>query len=105
MSTLPFPAITLFTSIASIAPALRQQQQNRSFQLEEIVDENALNGYGSTVHFDAHKLSEASVAALRKAEILVTEPHVLAKLMEYESSEEPQLLCKLKWCQSTYAGE
>jgi hypothetical protein len=117
--------LTVFTSIASIAPALRdlqQQQQsnnnnnnnNTSFLLQEIVDPAALSGYGGTVVFDPSKLSQESKRLLQQAEILITEPHVLAKLLlllkkeekenENESSSPYPLLSNLKWCQSTYAG-
>jgi phosphoglycerate dehydrogenase-like enzyme len=76
-----------------------------------------LSGYGGTVVFDPSKLSQESKRLLQQAEILITEPHVLAKLLlllkkeekENESSSSPSsshplLLSNLKWCQSTYAG-
>ncbi|KAG7342625.1 D-isomer specific 2-hydroxyacid dehydrogenase, NAD binding domain containing protein [Nitzschia inconspicua] len=115
--------LTLFTSIASIAPALRETQQQqqqqqqqqhdngqtnqisgKTFELEEIVDPSALSGYGGTVVFDPSNLSEESKRKLRRAEILITEPHVLAKLLLQSSSSSESLLKNLKWCQSTYAG-
>lgn len=99
-------SITLFTSIPSIAPALLEQQTSgHDFAFEEIIDLPALNGYGGTVFFEPDKLSEESVEKLKEATILVTEPHVLAKVMEYEATNKTKLLPKLKWCQSTYAGE
>ena len=110
--------ITLFTSIQSIGPALKQIQQQQqqhaqqqsscySFQINEIRDPEALNGYGGTVHFDPTKLASQTIKQLQEAEILVTEPHVLAKLLQYQNdsgTSSTRLLPKLQFCQSTYAG-
>jgi phosphoglycerate dehydrogenase-like enzyme len=90
------PPITVFSSISNIAPALRAA----GLSLVEIVDEEALSGYGGTVEFDVSKLQESTKAQLRETEILITEPSALVDLLSFEDS----LLSNLKWCQSTYAG-
>lgn len=92
------PVITLFTSIQNIGPALRKAQ----LPLEEIIDEKALGGYGATIEFDPTKLQDASRTKLRQAEILITEPAVLAQLLVHSPVND--ILPNLKWCQSTYAG-
>jgi phosphoglycerate dehydrogenase-like enzyme len=89
------PAISIFTSISKIAPALRQAAP--SIPLVVIVDE-ALGGYGGTVEFQAADIQESTKQQLADAEILITEPAVLAELLKI--MEFPNL----KWCQSTYAG-
>jgi len=74
--------------------------------LEEIVDDQALGGYGATIEFDVTRLQESSLSKLRQAEILITEPAVLAQLLASSPSlaQKEILLPNLKWCQSTYAG-
>lgn len=108
------PVITLFTSIRNIGPALRQAQ----LPLDEIVDEQALGGYGATIEFNPSRLQASSIQKLQAAEILITEPAVLAELIllnnnnnststssiEHGTSSSSSLLPNLKWCQSTYAG-
>lgn len=93
------PIITLFTSIRNIGPALRQTAE---LPLVEIVDEDALGGFGGTVHFNPSKLQDSTVRQLKESEILITEPAVLADLLTcYEVSD---LFPNLKFCQTTYAG-
>jgi phosphoglycerate dehydrogenase-like enzyme len=89
------PTIALFTSISDIAPALRKAAP--SLPLLEIVDE-ALGGYGGTVEFHASKIQKETKTQLAAAEILITEPVVLAALLQHMT------LPNLIWCQSTYAG-
>ncbi|EJK52644.1 hypothetical protein THAOC_28069 [Thalassiosira oceanica] len=50
--------------------------------------------------FDPSRLQEDTKASLAAAEILITEPFVIAKLLEHD----PSGLSSLRWCQSTYAG-
>lgn len=88
--------ITVFSSISNIAPVLRAAD----LPLVEIVDEEALSGYGGTVEFDVSKLQESTKTQLREAEILITEPSALVDMLSFDES----LLPNLKWCQSTYAG-
>jgi phosphoglycerate dehydrogenase-like enzyme len=87
------PLITIFTSIPNIGLALRTS----NLPLLELVDD-ALQGYGGTIEFDASQLQPITQRQLQSAEILITEPAVLVKLLQ--NMELP----KLKWCQSTYAG-
>lgn len=87
------PLITIFTSIPNIGLALRTS----NLPLLELVDD-ALQGYGGTIEFDASQLQPITQRQLQSAEILITEPAVLAKLLQ--NMELP----KLKRCQSTYAG-
>ena len=146
------PPITIFSSIDNIGKALRekqkeiiiqqrQQQRRRRHEQEEeddtksvifpstlveIQDTHALYGYGGTVVFDPTKMSQQTIQQLNDCEILITEPHVLGKLLKYmkknqnnktqkEKGNEGEVdddnnnasrltLAKLRWCQSTYAG-
>eukprot|EP00529_Nitzschia_sp_RCC80_P022694 CAMPEP_0113470740 /NCGR_PEP_ID=MMETSP0014_2-20120614/16606_1 /TAXON_ID=2857 /ORGANISM="Nitzschia sp." /LENGTH=479 /DNA_ID=CAMNT_0000363329 /DNA_START=270 /DNA_END=1709 /DNA_ORIENTATION=- /assembly_acc=CAM_ASM_000159 len=126
------PVVTVFTSISNIGPALQQtkisvarcSRDGSMSTTEEVVplpvdiisssEEQALGGAGGTVEFDPSKLSRETKLKLRDAEILVTEPHVLAQLMELSdgdnqdhhqhNNESNNLLKNLQWCQSTYAG-
>jgi phosphoglycerate dehydrogenase-like enzyme len=73
--------------------------------LDCINEPEALSGYGGTVIFDADKLSTNSRRILQETEILITEPVVLAAILETEANlAQLQTLPKLQWCQSTYAG-
>jgi phosphoglycerate dehydrogenase-like enzyme len=135
--------ITLFTSIATIAPALRdlqasqqQQQQQQQhdnnsppllFEIREIVDVSTWllksgnanggddlddtvgvldrNNSNQQPQQQRHlSLSETSIQWLQEAEILITEPHLLAQLLLWQQENNHKLLVNLKWCQSTYAG-
>lgn len=68
-----------------------------TFLLTTILSRTA-GGYGGTVFFDPMALQSKSKKLLKEAEILITEPAVLAQLYHHG------LLKQLKWCQSTYAG-
>ena len=96
MTSCSAPPITIFTSISNIYSALIQAAP--SLEIIELNDE-ALSGYGGTVEFDATRLAPTTIESLEKAEILITEPFVLAELLKYNIP-----LTNLKWCQSTYAG-
>eukprot|EP00529_Nitzschia_sp_RCC80_P018857 CAMPEP_0113461772 /NCGR_PEP_ID=MMETSP0014_2-20120614/11722_1 /TAXON_ID=2857 /ORGANISM="Nitzschia sp." /LENGTH=515 /DNA_ID=CAMNT_0000353561 /DNA_START=340 /DNA_END=1887 /DNA_ORIENTATION=+ /assembly_acc=CAM_ASM_000159 len=138
------PVVTVFTSIANIGPALTETKicirttttnttpttssskgkdgvedvdVEKVFPLPvDIIVDEALTGSGGTVEFDPTKLDEKTKSKLATAEILVTEPHVLAKLMELSdnnnnndknndnNNNNDNLLKNLQWCQSTYAG-
>mmetsp|Transcript_35457 Transcript_35457/g.84643 ORF Transcript_35457/g.84643 Transcript_35457/m.84643 type:complete len:341 (-) Transcript_35457:1372-2394(-) len=89
--------VTVFSSIKGIAPSLCDS--NPSLLLN-VLSDPALDGYGGTVEFDPSRLQEDTKASLAAAEILITEPFVLAKLLEHD----PSGLSSLRWCQSTYAG-
>ena len=87
-------SITIFSSIASIAQSL---DPNLPLQ---VLQDPALSGFGGTVHFDPSALKKVTVDALKNAEILISEPAVIAQLLEYDANA----LTSLRWCQSTYAG-
>ena len=90
--------ITIFTSIPGIAESLLKVNSNLPLRVLE--DSRALYGYGGTVHFDPSKLQDVTIQSLKEAEILISEPAIIAKLLEYDQSA----LSSLQWCQSTYAG-
>ncbi len=92
MSSPSRPIVTLFSSIRSIAPALRQT----TLPLE-VIDDPALSN-STTTPLDVSNLQSSSKAQLARAQILITEPALLAQLYQHS------LIPKLKWCQSTYAG-
>jgi len=104
------PTVTVFTSIDGIAQRLRDLSSSTSSccwdDLVEIREDAALSGFGGTVHFDPSKLSSQSLRQLRAAEILVTEPAVLASLLVFlqQQQQQPVVLPSLRWVQSTYAG-
>lgn len=90
-------AVAVFTSIAEVVPSL---QKAAPHLLLKSIQDPALGGYGGTVEFDPKTILDATRQSLREAEILITEPSVLAALLK----EDPACLPRLKWVQSTYAG-
>ena len=94
---MPGNTVTVFSSIKGIAQSLGDS--NPSLPLA-VLSDPALDGYGGTVEFDPSRLGDETKISLAEAEILITEPFVLAKLLEYDAS----CLYNLRWCQSTYAG-
>ena len=97
------PRVTLFTSITSIAETL--QKAAPWLPLDCVTDPEALSGYGGTVNFEADKLSPESRRVFQDTEVLITEPAVLAAILQKESNLATlQTFPRLKWCQSTYAG-
>mmetsp|Transcript_11915 Transcript_11915/g.18306 ORF Transcript_11915/g.18306 Transcript_11915/m.18306 type:complete len:378 (+) Transcript_11915:492-1625(+) len=91
------PTVTVFSSIQGIAESLRHADPNLPLQ---VVQDEALCGYGGTVEFNPSALSTETKTILQQAEILISEPAVVAALLDHDSSA----LSSLKWCQSTYAG-
>jgi len=91
------PTVTVFSSIPGIEQSLRDADPNLPLQ---IVHEAALCGYGGKVEFNPSALSNKSKTILQQAEILISEPAVVAALLDYDRFA----LSSLKWCQSTYAG-
>ncbi|KAL7524281.1 hypothetical protein ACHAWF_000889 [Thalassiosira exigua] len=89
--------VTIFTSISGIALSLQEADPGVPL---DVVEDDALTGYGGTVVFQPSKLRPATRDALKRAQILISEPAVVAQLLYYD----PEALCSLKWCQSTYAG-
>lgn len=90
--------IVIFSSISNIAQSLRDADS--TLPLLEIND-HALSGYGGTVNFVPSSLTEQTLSTLKDAVILISEPFVVAQLLEYDKSALPSL----NWCMSTYAGE
>jgi len=90
----PPNTITVFSSIPTIFGAL--QQANPNIPLVEIQDESSFFLF----NMDPTLLKRKSLDQLARAEILVTEPIVLAKLLESPRVKLP----KLRWCQCTFAG-
>ena len=91
------PIVTIFSSIEGIAKTLHDADPSL---LMEVVEDQALGGYGGTVTFDPSSLQPESKLAIKRATILISEPAVIAKLLEHD----PSALSSLQWCQSTYAG-
>ena len=89
--------IVIFSSINGIAQSLREADS--TLPLQEIKDD-ALDGYGGTVKFDPTKLEKDTLIQLKQAVILISEPFVVSKLLEFDKDS----LASLKWCMSTYAG-
>ena len=89
--------VTVFSSIQQIASSIRKAAPE--VPLNEIFDD-ALTGYGGTVTFDPKSLKPSTKEELASAQILITEPAVLAAILQHDPSAFP----KLQWCQSTYAG-
>ena len=97
------PRVTLFTSIASIAETL--QKAAPWLPLDCVTDPEALSGYGGTINFEADKLSHESRRVFQDTEVLITEPAVLAAILQKEPNlAKLQTFPRLLWCQSTYAG-
>mmetsp|Transcript_28348 Transcript_28348/g.60858 ORF Transcript_28348/g.60858 Transcript_28348/m.60858 type:complete len:350 (-) Transcript_28348:61-1110(-) len=89
--------VTIFTSIGGIAQSLRDADPNLPIK---VVEDDALNGDGVTFHFDPSLLRQETRLALKQAKILISEPAVVAQLLEHDASA----LSSLCWCQSIYAG-
>ena len=90
-------AIVIFTSIDGIAQHL--YDADPTLPIKEVNDD-ALSGYGGTVEFDPSSLNPETVDTLKQAVILISEPSVVAQLLEHDANA----LSSLQWCQSTYAG-
>ncbi|KAL7581716.1 hypothetical protein ACA910_022256 [Epithemia clementina (nom. ined.)] len=91
------PTVTVFSSIPSVADSLVAMCTDIPFN---IIKDDALGGYGGTVDFQPSSLTTSTRLALSKAEILISEPTVVASILKYDATS----LQNLKWCQSTYAG-
>lgn len=92
--------VTIFTSIPNIAETLQRAAIASSPLNLQVLQDEALGGYGGTVEFDPQRLQAKTVKALKTAQILIAEPAVIAKLLQHD----PSCLANLEWCQSTYAG-
>jgi len=89
--------VTIFTSIEGIAESLQDADPNLPLH---VIEDDALAGYGGTLFFDPSLLRAETKEALKQAKILISEPAVVATLLEHDASALPSL----RWCQSTYAG-
>ena len=98
MATNTHTPIVIFSSISNIAQSLRDADS--TLPLLEINDD-AFSGYGGTVNFAPSSLTVQTLSTLKDAVILISEPFVVAQLLEHDKSALPSL----NWCMSTYAGE
>ncbi|KAL7535583.1 hypothetical protein ACHAXR_006590 [Thalassiosira sp. AJA248-18] len=89
--------VTVFTSIDGIDQALHDADPHLPLK---VMKDDALTGYGGTIHFDPSSLRAETLDSLHQATVLIAEPAVIAKLLEHDASA----LSSLRWCQSTYAG-
>jgi phosphoglycerate dehydrogenase-like enzyme len=85
--------VTVFTSIPNIDGVLLRVVSS-TLKLN-IVKDPTLD-----CSFDPSSLLDSTRDALSRAEILITEPAILAKLLQ----DDPGCLPRLEWCQSTFAG-
>eukprot|EP00536_Pseudo-nitzschia_multiseries_P000120 jgi/Psemu1/299861/fgenesh1_kg.2_\ len=90
------PVVTVFSSIPAIAESL---SSCTGISLD-IIEDDALAGYGGTVEFEPKNLAASTLESLQNAEVLISEPAVVASLLAHNE----HCLRNLKWCQSTYAG-
>lgn len=90
-------SVTIFTSILTITPSLRKVRPELPLI---VISDPALGGFGGTVEFDPAQLLPTTLEQLAAAEILITEPAVLASILK----NVPNAFPNLRWCQSTYAG-
>ena len=80
--------IVIFTSIQGIAQSLHDDHPDLPFQ--EVKDE-ALVSHGGTVRFDPSSLRQESIAILKGAQILISEPAIVARLIEHDAYALPSL--------------
>ena len=91
--------VTVFSSIPSVAESLLALSNRLDIPFQ-IINDEALGGYGGTVEFQPSQLMPETRVALLQARILLSEPAVVASLLRYDGN----CLSNLEWCQSTYAG-
>lgn len=97
MSPRRLPTVTVFSSIPEVAESLLSSCGDLSLN---IIKDEALTGYGGTVEFKPNNLTPDTFESLKSAEVLISEPAVVASLLGHDEN----CLSNLKWCQSTYAG-
>lgn len=90
------PDVTVFSSVQNIISTLRDGCPS-TIKFHGIDDDQLQNGPNS---LDASALKLSTLNKLKEAEILITEPEILRKILEFDSNALPNL----KWCQSTFAG-
>jgi len=92
-------AITATATATTTATATSADNNNNiSFN---IIKDDALTGYGGTVKFHPESLSASTLKSLSEKEILISEPAVVASIINYHGEH---CLRNLIWYQSTYAG-
>jgi phosphoglycerate dehydrogenase-like enzyme len=89
------------TAAATTTTTADNNNNNSSNIFFNIIKDDALSGYGGTVKFHPESLSASTLKSLAEAEILISEPAVVASIINYHGEN---CLRNLKWCQSTYAG-
>ena len=92
------PTITVFSATPEVAECL-SLSCNGICSLD-IIRDDCLTGYGATIEFEPQNISASTLESLRKAEILISEPALVASLLKHDAG----CFESLKWCQSTYAG-
>ena len=97
MSPRRLPTVTVFSSIPEVAESLLSSCGDLTLN---IIQDEALTGYGGTVEFKPKNLTPDTFESLRAAEVLISEPAVVTSLLGHDEDCLPNL----KWCQSTYAG-
>lgn len=85
------PKVVVFSSIKKLYSTLA----DLDIDIQYLYD-NELE----SIDFNASCLKPSTFQMLKEAEILITEPKILANILEYN----PDILQKLRWCQSTFAG-
>lgn len=93
MARVTRPTVTVLSSIPNLAEALRAICTEIPLY---VISDDALGGCG----FQPSNLKPSTRLALIEAEILVSEPAVVASILQYDAKSLPNL----KWCQSTFAG-
>ena len=77
-------AIVIFTSIFN-GIAQHLYDADPTLPIKEVNDD-ALSGYGGTVEFDPSSLNPETVDTLKQAVILISEPAVVAQLLEHDAN-------------------
>lgn len=82
--------VTIFTSIQGIAQSLYDADPSLPLH---VVEDDALSGYGGTIVFEPRLLRPETILALKEATILISEPAVVAQLLEHDASSlsKPEL--------------
>jgi phosphoglycerate dehydrogenase-like enzyme len=89
------------SSCPTTATATATSADNNNNISFNIIKDDALTGYGGTVKFHPESLSASTLKSLSEAEILISEPAVVASIINYYGEN---CLRNLIWYQSTYAG-
>ena len=97
----PRPSVAVFSSIQEVSESLTNTTAIPSNISFTIIKDDALSGYGGTVKFSPESLLPSTLQSLAEAEILISEPAVVASIINHYGE---YCFRNLKWCQSTYAG-